>query len=64
MGERQYGGEDRRGMLLSALLSTANDNAPRSAERPTATQRRWLHRGLGQPGGKLPLFDEQGRHVS
>ena len=30
---------------------------------PTAAQRRWLVRGLGQAGGKLPLFDEQGREV-
>ncbi|MFQ6017411.1 MAG: hypothetical protein ACE5KF_04390 [Kiloniellaceae bacterium] len=29
--------------------------------RPTAVQRAWLRRGLGQPGGKLPLFDEQGQ---
>jgi hypothetical protein len=32
--------------------------------RPTATQRRWLMRGLSQPGGKLPLFDEIGKRVS
>ncbi len=31
---------------------------------PTPTQRRWLARGLGQPGGKLPLFDEHGQKVS
>ncbi len=30
---------------------------------PTVAQRRWLERGLKQPGGKLPLFDEQGREV-
>ena len=33
-------------------------------DQPTATQERWLKRGLGQPGGKLPLFDEQGQKVS
>jgi hypothetical protein len=27
-------------------------------------QRRWLERGLAQPGGKLPLFDEWGQRVS
>ncbi len=27
-------------------------------------QRRWLRRGLQQPGGKLPLFDRQGQRVS
>ncbi len=30
----------------------------------TAPQRRWLVRGMGQPGGKLPLFDENGQQVS
>jgi hypothetical protein len=32
--------------------------------RPTLAQRRYLQRGLGQPGGKLPLFDELGQRVS
>ena len=31
---------------------------------PTAAQGRWLVRGLREPGGKLPLFDERGRKVS
>jgi hypothetical protein len=31
--------------------------------RPNSAQRRYLLRGLSQPGGKLPLFDEQGQHV-
>ncbi|ABC22472.1 hypothetical protein [Rhodospirillum rubrum] len=31
--------------------------------RPSAPQRRWLERGLTQAGGKLPLFDDQGRRV-
>jgi len=29
--------------------------------RLTAPQRRWLERGLGQAGGKLPLFDQNGQ---
>lgn len=33
-------------------------------ERPTAAQKGWLGRGLRQPGGKLPLFDEQGQRYS
>lgn len=32
--------------------------------RPTAAQLHWLCRGLDQPGGKLPLFDAQGRRVT
>jgi len=34
------------------------------ASSPTAQQRHWLSRGLDQPGGKLPLFDERGQKVS
>jgi hypothetical protein len=32
--------------------------------RPTEAQRRYLERGLCEPGGKLPLFDREGREVS
>lgn len=31
--------------------------------RPTRAQARYLSRGLSQPGGKLPLFDEQGQRI-
>lgn len=31
--------------------------------RPTPAQRRWLERGLGQAGGKLPLFDANGKRI-
>lgn len=40
--------------------------APRrngSRRPPTAPQVAWLRRGLDQPGGKLPLFDEEGQRV-
>ncbi len=30
---------------------------------PSQAQRAWLKRGLVQPGGKLPLFDEFGQHI-
>src|SRR5262245_11871499 len=33
------------------------------ATRPTDAQRRYLVRGLTQAGGKLPLFDRDGREV-
>jgi hypothetical protein len=36
---------------------------PESGKHPSATQRAWLRRGLDQPGGKLPLFDEQGGEI-
>lgn len=29
----------------------------------TAPQKRWLRKGLDQPGGKLPLFDDNGREI-
>ena len=32
--------------------------------RPSGAQRTFLSRGLGQPGGKLPLFDEFGQHYN
>ncbi len=31
---------------------------------PSVAQRAYLTRGLGQPGGKLPLFDADGREVA
>ena len=37
--------------------------APAAEARPTEPQRRFLERGLTQPGGKLPLFDSDGRQV-
>ena len=30
---------------------------------PSAAQRAWLRRGLDQPGGKLPLFDTEGKQI-
>lgn len=32
--------------------------------RPSLAQLTWLKRGLQQPGGKLPLFDEWGQRVN
>ena len=31
--------------------------------KPSEAQRIWLKKGLSQPGGKLPLFDEWGQRV-
>jgi hypothetical protein len=33
------------------------------AAKPSEAQRRYLARGLEQPGGKLPLFDDDGRAI-
>jgi hypothetical protein len=37
--------------------------SPAAEVRPTEPQRRFLERELTQPGGKLPLFDRDGRQV-
>jgi|SRR5215468_608917 len=56
---------------MNSVLSVSEDSerdrreepAP-PAPRPTEPQRRYLERGLQQPGGKLPLFDADGREVA
>ncbi len=46
-------------------MSSSSRSIPASSpSQPTAPQLKWLHRGLTQAGGKLPLFDETGRRVS
>ncbi len=42
-------------------VNIEGDNA--ATVRPTDPQRRYLERGLREPGGKLPLFDRDGREV-
>ena len=48
--------------MRPSVLHADNDNA-KGGPRPTASQRRWLERGLDQPGGKLPLFDRTGKRI-
>ena len=43
--------------------SSHHEDTNKAAVRPTVPQRRFLERGLDQPGGKLPLFDRDGREV-
>lgn len=45
------------------LVEAIHDDGNKKT-KPTTSQRRWLLRGLEQPGGKLPLFDENGQQVS
>ncbi len=47
--------------LRGKLPAHSNDNG---GLKPTDSQRAWLQRGLEQPGGKLPLFDRDGRKVN
>ncbi|MEO3435555.1 hypothetical protein [Inquilinus sp. CAU 1745] len=37
---------------------------PERSIAPSRAQLAWLRRGLDQPGGKLPLFDRNGRRVA
>jgi hypothetical protein len=48
---------------MDDLSPLANTTAEISAPEPTLAERAWLRRGLAQPGGKLPLFDENGQNV-
>lgn len=43
---------------------TDMDGGVERAGKLSAAQRKWLERGLTQPGGKLPLFDADGRKVN
>jgi hypothetical protein len=49
-------------------MDAANTNfVPREEDagaKPTDAQLAWLKRGLGQPGGKLPLFNSDGQRIS
>ena len=42
----------------------AQNPAREDVMQPSASQFKWLERGLSQAGGKLPLFDENGKRVS
>ena len=64
------GGQEREsassGMDLKpspASPSDHHEDTNAAAVRPSGAQRRYLERGLDQPGGKLPLFDRDGREV-
>ena len=52
-------------MKNSSGAATTTKEARHSLETLvlTHTQKRWLSRGLHQPGGKLPLFDEDGSKI-
>ncbi|MSO73203.1 MAG: hypothetical protein EXQ84_06280 [Rhodospirillaceae bacterium] len=40
------------------------DGGEHAIVRLSPAQRKWLDRGLSQPGGKLPLFDAEGRKIN
>lgn len=52
--------------MVETQQATATETAAeqrRGTARPTVAQRQWLARGLNQAGGKLPLFDENGKRI-
>lgn len=51
--------------LATAPIAAAKHAAveEHATGRPSQAQRDWLKRGLDQPGGKLPLFDTDGKRV-
>lgn len=51
-------------MITNSLLNSVETETGHADGNPSPAQRRWLERGLEQPGGKLPLFDEWGQRVS
>jgi len=53
-----------RGATVKGSRPASPKKAPRKATRPTKAQKAWLARGAEQPGGKLPLFDHNGRRIS
>ena len=55
-------GRARQGKDSVCAPGEAGRNA--AGIRPSEAQRRYLERGLAQPGGKLPLFDLEGREVA
>lgn len=45
------------------LVAERGRSDTRPATRPSEIQRDWLSRALTQPGGKLPLFDKNGKRI-
>ncbi len=54
----------RSKQALSSSGAVKPKTPPSGAGLMTSGQRRYLARGLKQPGGKLPLFDEGGQEIS
>ena len=58
-----------QGVMMSDAVTASegvrsNEMSDGGKSRPTDVQKRYLQRGLDQPGGKLPLFDTNGRRYS
>lgn len=51
-------------MIAGDSEGGAKGQGGHDAARPSEAQLRYLRHGLDQPGGKLPLFDDEGREIS
>ncbi|MFC4349648.1 hypothetical protein ACFO5Q_17490 [Kordiimonas lipolytica] len=44
-------------------MSDLMEHQSATKAKPSSAQRRYLERGLSEPGGKLPLFDQDGQRI-
>lgn len=51
-------------MAMPASSSNTETKTQSSSDAPSRAQGDWLRRGLEQPGGKLPLFNEEGQQIN
>lgn len=61
MVQRQRAAEAR---MKTSDEETRAKLSPPNGKRPSANQLAWLKHGLDQAGGKLPLFDGEGRRIN
>jgi len=45
-------------------MTDSETGIPAGTRKPSPAQLRYLRLGMGQAGGKLPLFDEEGQEIS
>ncbi len=57
-------GMEVMGMTKHTVSGDSDKEHKEAHHTPTKVQRDYLKRGLEQPGGKLPLFDKEGRAIS
>jgi hypothetical protein len=49
--------------VSESLDSESQQEQPKRPHGPTPLQREWLKRGLDDPQGKLPMFDDEGQEL-
>lgn len=58
-----FADQEKARFALGAAMRALNDNDLQDIQ-PTLPELFYLRRGLGQPGGKLPLFDLDGQTIA